>query len=357
MNKKERTERKVNSFLNNHIWLRYVLDYVTAFIASVISAAIFSFGIVCFLKPGCDGMHDLVSGGSSGAAQLITLGLEMIFPSLKEAFANQPNLSNLVFSICYVCVNLPLIFLAFKGIGKRFAIFTCVNVAAVFLFSNIFVGDFFNDVARFINANGGLLSRALFAGLCTGLSSAIAFKFETSAGGFDIVSYYVSLRKSSATGPYIALINGFIIFSFYFLSAVNGSINGITETLIIGGTPHEISPWTLSIAGILFSLVYIVETILIVDLINTRNKKVQLQIITSNSELPRLMLANIPHGATIIKGQGAYSGEERLIIYAIISSGELKKTIRLIREIDPKSFINVSTLQQVYGRFFIKPVK
>lgn len=345
MQKQHNFKKRINSYLFDHIWLKYTIDYSTAFLMSVLSAAIFSLGIVCFMKPGLDSgvVPDLVSGGSSGLAQTVTLLLEMCGLKLE-------GYSNLIFSIAYVCINLPLIILAFKGIGKRFAIFTIVNVVSVFFFSNIFVGDFFIQISKFINANGGLLARALFAGLCTGLSSAIAFKFETSAGGFDIISYYISLRKSKPVGPYIALINGAIIVAFYIMTGFHG-------TPITLNTIDEFSSWTGAISGVLFSTIYIVETILIVDVVNVRNKKVQLQIITENVDLPRLLLANVPHGATIVKAKGAYSGNDRLIIYLVISTLELKDVIQFIKEIDPTSFVNVTNLQQVYGRFYMRPVK
>ena len=96
---------------------------------------------------------------------------------------------------------------------------------------------------------------------------------------------------------------------------------------------------------------------ILIDIINVRNKKVQLQIITSNQELPRYLLASVPHGATVVKAKGAFSGEDRLMIYMVISSLEMKGVIKSIREIDPKSFINVTPLNQVYGHFYSRPVR
>lgn len=349
MGKRKTFKQKYTSFMYEHLWLKYIVDYGVAFVLSVVSAAVFAFGIVCFMRPGLDGIPDLVSGGSSGLAQTIALVLEMMGVNIEKH-------RNLLFSLAYIVINIPLIVLAFVGIGKRFAIFTIVNVAFVFLFSNIFesgggsaMGKFFDDVAVFINNNGGLLARALFAGLCTGLSSGIAFKIDSSAGGFDIVSYYISLRKGSSTGPYIALINGIIIGSFYLLTGLRGG------EILLGGTLF--SSWVGAVSCVFFSIIYLVETMLIVDLINVRNKKVQVQINTANEDLPRLLIANVPHGATVVKAKGAYSGNDRILVYLIISTYELKQVIDLIKEIDPESFVNVTSLQQVVGRFYMKPVK
>lgn len=334
----KKLKRRINSYLYDHIWLKYTIDYGRAFIMSVISALIFAFGVVCFLNPDKSVTEfELVSGGSSGLAQTLAYALNMMGIRFE---GNQ----NLIFSLFYIAINIPLNILAFKGVGKRFAIFTMVNVVTVFGATNLFSGqEFFIQISRFISTSGGgVLARALFAGLCTGLSSAIAFKFETSAGGFDIVSYYISIKKSHSTGIYGAIINATIISTFYLLHGIGG---------------NTIESWTQSVSGILFSVIYLVETMIIIDLINVRNKKVQIQIITENAELPRLLIANVPHGATVVKAQGAFSGGDRLIVYSVVSTSEVKSVINFVKEIDPSSFVNVTSLQQVYGRFYMRPIK
>lgn len=345
MKHKERLHDRYSSYLYNHLWLKYSIDYGTAFLASVLSAAIFAFGIVCFMNPTlADGQTtlELVSGGSSGLAQ--------VFASLLRVFGVNIEPGNtLFFSIAYLVINAPLVVLAFKGIGIRFAIFTLVNVLFVFLFSNIFKGEFFQEIATLVNTHGGFLSRALFAGMCTGLSSAIAYKFETSAGGFDIVSYYVSLRKSTTAGKYGVIINAIIITLFYLIYGVRGS-----EADVAFG---DYSTWAIAFSCVFFSVVYLFTVMLVVDGINVRNKKMQIEINTTNTDLPRMLIARIPHGLTVVKAKGGYSGQERLIIYLVVSSLEVKSAIRLAKEVDPESFVTVKSLVQVYGRFFTQKVR
>lgn len=339
---------KYESFLYNHIWLKYTIDYGTAFIMSVLSAAIFAFGINCFLAPSISNTLTLVSGGSSGVGQIVALIFEIINPE----FAKH---NSIIYAIAYLTVNAPLIVIAFKGIGFRFGIFTLVNIGCVALFTNLFHGEFFVQIAQFVNSYGGLLSRALFAGVCTGLSSAIAFKFETSAGGFDIISYYLSLRKNTSAGKYGLIINACVILGFSILTGFKGQ----SLTAVIPGIedPVTFSSWANCIGVVLFSLIYLLTVMLLIDTINVRNKKVQLQINTTRKELPSLLISNIPHGATIIQATGAYSKEPRLVIYMIVSTLELKHVLSLVSELDPNAFVNVTSLQQVMGRFFMKPVK
>ena len=331
MTKREKFEKKFNSLQYNHIWLKYLLDYGFAFIMSVISAAVFAFGVNAFLDPIILN-QPMVSGGASGLAQVFKLVFEL-------CGANEKIVRN-VFSIAYALINVPIAIIAFKGIGKRFAIFTVVNVVFVSLFTTLFKDlEFFNTLATAVNNDAGLLARALFAGLCTGISSAISFKVESSAGGVDVISYFLSLKKNSSTGPYIALINAAIYITFTILNAFY---------------THS---FAIAVEFLFYSIVYMFTVVLLVDLINVRNRKSQIEIITTNKELPSQLMACIPHGATVLTGKGVYSGKEKIVIHMVVSINEVKKVVKIVNEVDPEAFVNVASLQQVYGRFHMKTVK
>ncbi len=337
MKKIEKLKRKTNDFLYNHLWLKFVVDYGFSLIATLFSAAIFAMNVNVFLQPSVlgeatAGIQSLVSGGSSGAAQVINL----IFQVNGVTIPNNPSL---LFSIFYLLINLPLVYIAFRFVGKRFGAFTLINVACVFGLTNVMRGQFFIDIALFVNDHGGMLARALFAGMCTGLSSAVAYKIESSAGGFDIISYYYSERKSVLAGKYGMFINATIITAFSIITAINTG------------------KWGESAGLIFFSSVYLLAVMLVIDVINIRNKKAQLQIITTKKDLHKLLLANIAHGATVVNAKGAYSDNERFIIYMVVSTYEIKKAVRVIRQLDPESFVNVTSLQQVHGHFHMRPIK
>ena len=347
-------KKKVSSFMYNHLWLKNTIEYIVLLIMSVFSSALLSFSVVCFMKPDLPDTYKLVTGGATGFAQNIVLLLELCglqFTPVQDTF---------VFSILFVCINIPLIILAFKGVGKRFAIFTIVNVLLVFLFSNLFQkAEFFEEISIYINEKGGILARTLIAGLCTGLSTAIAFKYETSTGGFDIVSYYVSIKRGGPAGPIGAMINSFVVCAYYLMKGFQGTTVQLGDefTTASGQTITQIGAWPAALIGALFSVGYLVVSMIVIDIINVRNKKVQIQIITDHKDLPKYLLANVPHGATVVNAKGAYSGNERIIVYLVVSTTELKDVISFIKEVDPNSFVNVTSLQQVYGRFYMKPVK
>ena len=330
--------KKLNSFAYQHIWLKYILDYGFAVLATVFSAFIFVFGMITFLEPALSSAAEdigpaMVSGGSSGLAQVIKLIIFSIFKKLDTK--NE----RIILSSLYLLINIPLLILAFKGVGKRFAIFTLLNVGCVFLFTNTIKGEMFTKLAEYVSGHGGMLTRALFAGMCTGISSGIAYKIDASAGGFDIISFYISAKKSTLAGKYGMFINGTIVASF---------------ALVSGLSNHDLAT---AVGGALFSFVYLLTVMLVIDVINIRNKKAKIEITTSNKDLPQLLISNIPHGATIIDAKGAFTNSERFIIEMVVSTTEIKRSINIIKTLDPNSFVVITSLTGVYGNFHMRPIK
>lgn len=344
MKNKKSVKSKIESYILNHHKLKVFIDYFWASILTVFTAALTAFSLKVFLAPTYDAdAFSLVAGGSTGMAQLFVLIAKVIALGTNNGLNDK--YADIIYSISYLVINAPLIVLAFKGISIRFGSFTLVSVLLVSLFVPLFNGVFFDNLAQFIDTHGGLLARCLFAGVCTGIASSLMYKNDISTGGFDIIAFYLSLRKSSGAGIYLVWINAAVVGSFAILSPFGGNV------------VWNVDPWASSIGGLFFTILYLVISSMIIDLINVRNKKVQLQIITGQKELADVLISIIPHGATILNGIGAFSKKERYIIYMVVSSLEVKNVVNVIRQIDPDSFVNATPLQQVYGRFFIKPVQ
>lgn len=347
MVKKKPFKNKVKEFLLDHSFLYHTVTNGWAFIVCTVSALIFAFGYACFLVPADLIASDpnvirLISGGISGISQNVITAITLI----PDNFIEVNNCESLVYGILYFALNMPLMVLAWMGVGKRFTIFTIINVAEVSLFSFIFsnyAGSFVHTVATFCSNNGGMLSRALFAGVCTGLASALAYKIDASAGGIDVLAYYIALKKSTMVGKYSVIINSFTITIFVLL----------TMTKVGWGTEQGVNVF----ASVFYAVLYLIMTMMVTDLINLRNKKMMIETITSHEDLGKTLIEMVPHAATQIQGKGVYSNNDKYIIRIVISSYEVKKTVNLIRSLDDAAFVSVTELKQVYGRFFMRPIK
>ena len=336
--KRKRIRKQIDNFMFDHYIFKGVLDNFVSFLYAAIAAIVFAFGFACFTTPADPNGFVLATGGVSGLSQIIALIVELITKS-NEARA-------LIVSVGYFVLNVPLLIFSFFKIGKKFTIFTLINVVLSSVFISLFsqsgiaykIATFeFPDKTLPLNS---IIVRVLFAGVCTGLSSALAYTGGISCGGIDIVSFYLGTRKSTQVGKYGIIINAFIVLTYALLRTIDTKFDII-----------------YALYSAIFSVIYLMEVGTIIDAINLRNKKVSLQIITGKEHMPEIIIANFPHSATTVKGKGAYSGAERTMIWMVVSSSEVKKVVQVAQKIDEHVFITATPLKQVYGNFFIKPLE
>jgi len=278
----------------------------------------------------------LIAGGASGISQAIIRFVE-IFANIK---ANEKTIT----SILYFVLNVPLLILAFFKISKSFAVSTLINVGFVSLFNYIIPDAWIYNV---VNLYTNTLARCIFGGITTGISSGLARIINSSAGGTDILSIYFSEKKHSQVGKISFVINAIIIVSYRRCTVIGQHTNPSWNT----GSSNDV------ITLALYSIIYYFRATKVIDVLNVRNRKQQLTIFTNDKDRPKVLIRAFPHTATVVQGTGAYSGQEKLVIYRVISKPEEKKAISLVRKADPEAFLTVSDLNQVYGRFFIKPLE
>ena len=361
----KKVEGDTCDYLFDHPKAKITLSWTWKIFVTMVSAFIFAYGFRAFIAPtiecvegwfpkNADGsipqkflnmgitesdyitpLH-LISGGASGFSQVIIRFIEM--------FANITHLEKTITSILYFVINIPLLLISWFKISKQFTIFTLINVIFVSLFNYLIPDAWIYNV---VNIYTDTLARCICGGLTTGVSSALAMIINTSAGGSDIISIYISERKSMPVGKYAMLINAVIISLYAIFSVIGAKVNPDW---------NKISPnTTISLA--LYTIIYYFIATKVIDILNVRNRKLELQIFTSQENLSQVLIHAFPHSCTIVNGKGAFSGQSKIILYMVISKVEAKKAISLVKSVDPSAFVTVQDLNQVYGRFFIKPIE
>ncbi len=340
---------KIKNWLYDHVAVKTGLEYFWMLLVSTLSAFVFAFGFNCFMDVSGHLIADssgnlnpapnIVSGGISGVSQVLVLFFELCGWKISD--------THLAYSIIYFVVNVPLLILAYTKIGKRFAIFSLINVAETSLFIRLFSVSSvpaFGEVFEFVTMyGGGLIGRVLFGGICIGLSSALAFSIDISTGGVDIIATYIATKKGTMVGIYSVIVNSVTLICYTLLSM---RLSNWESTEVA----HDI-------ARAFYSLLYLFTASLVIDKIHLRNKKVKLEIVSSNKDIASVLVEAFPHGATIVEGKGVYSGSTRYVITMVVSNDEVKALVDLIKKEDPSAFIELSPLSQVYGRFHVKPIK
>lgn len=306
---------KIKEFKKKNKKLAFILSIITYLI---LSGALYAFSMTCFVNS--EGSN-IITSGLSGLSLIIS---RYILPGF------YPGLDvNVAFSILYILLNIPMFIIAYKTIGKIFAIITFSNV----LLTSILISLINPSIWEFLNVSSMEdISIALFAGIFTGLAIGFALKGNFSTGGTDILSLSLSIKKGVSFGKYQMIFNGIIMF--------------------LGGLLSK--DWN----AILYTFVYIGTSSYVIDLIHTRNRKVMLEVVSKKGqEISDVLLKEAHHGVTMIEGVGAYTKEKKDLLHIVVSTYQLREVVSIIKNIDEGSFVMQLPVNSIYGRFYMPPFK
>ena len=76
-------------------------------------------------------------------------------------------------------------------------------------------------------------------------------------------------------------------------------------------------------------------------------------IMSPNTEkIAARVMDEMEHGATFLKGRGAYSGREMDVLYVVVRVPEFHRLKQITYEEDPDAFLVVSEANQILGEGF-----
>jgi uncharacterized membrane-anchored protein YitT (DUF2179 family) len=243
--------------------------------------------------------HKFLSGGFVGT----TLIIHYLFPFLPVA-------------VLYFVLNIPVYFLGWKYIGRRFFIY---SVAGMVIFSLAVLWKPF-----IIPVHDKMLA-AIFAGILSGAGGGIILKSYGSAGGMDILSIILFKRLSIRLGTSILVLNVMIL---------------------------SFTAYVFSMEEALYTLIFLfVSTQVLNVVMYGLSQRKAVHIISPQWEIIyKEIMGTVHRGVTIIGGRGGYTGRDVQVVYSVISHQELPRIKKLINDIDPQAFVVVSDTLEVMGR-------
>lgn len=218
-------------------------------------------------------------------------------------------------------VNLPLLLVGLKYLGKMFAIRTFITIVLISIFIDIL--DTILHLQPFIQ---DITLAAIFGGISIGVGLALVIKGNSSAGGSTIIARIISSKSEIKPGVVILLIDSTIIFSSLFI---------FDDT-----------------ARVLWSIISIYITSKIIDTILTGrlNKKVVYLVTNKTEELKSKISEELGPEGTIIKGDGLFDGEEKRMILIVVEVGKLQLLREMVKQTDPEGFLIITEATEMLGR-------
>lgn len=219
-------------------------------------------------------------------------------------------------------INFPLLVAAWFILKKRYVIYTLIYT--VVLSSSLLI---FEKINMYQYVENDALA-AVFGGVTQGFTGML-LKIGGSSGGVDVIGCMIQKKMPHKDLEKIIAYLSYAIVAIGF--AVYGNLHSVLLSVIE---------------------VFLCERVTAMILRDRRNA-VKFEIVVDKSQtdaIREMIIFKLRHGATILKAQGAFSGEDKEILVCLVSYRQIAKFLHIIRKFDG-AFVYYSDVMGVHGNF------
>ncbi|AVX09909.1 MULTISPECIES: YitT family protein [Priestia] len=264
----------------------------------LVGALLMAVGLEFFLVP-----NEVIDGGIVGISIILS------------------HLTDVQIGFYIFVLNLPFFFIGYKQIGKTFALSTLLGVIILSIATSIF-----HDLPVL---TGDPLLATVFGGIVLGVGVGIVIRYGGSLDGTEILAILFNKRTPFSVGETIMFFNLFILGSAGFVFGWDRAMYSLmayfiafkTIDIVIQGLDESKSAWIIS---------------------------------EQYEQIGEAILARLGRGVTYLNGEGAYTGDDKKVIFCVITRLEEAKLKAIIDEIDPSAFFAVAAIAEVRGGRFKK---
>ncbi|MEM1505038.1 YitT family protein [Domibacillus sp. 8LH] len=263
-----------------------------------IGAILMAIGIEIFLVP-----NSIMDGG--------IVGISIILSSI----------TGVKIGLFLFLLNIPFFFLGYKQIGKTFALSTIFGITVLAIFST-----FLHPVAAFTS---DILLASVFGGIALGAGVGTVIRYGGSLDGTEILAILINKRLPFSVGEIVMFFNVFIFLWGGFVFGWDRAMYSVltyfvafkTIDVVIQGLDESKSAWIIS---------------------------------DQYKEIGEAIIARLGRGVTYLDGEGAYTGEDKKVIFCVITRLEEAKLKSIVEDLDEGAFLAVADIAEVRGGRFKK---
>ena len=273
---------------------QFYIDLLLMTLSSLVWALAFN----CLIRP-----NGFLSGGFTGVALIIDYFVPISI------------------GLAVFIMNVPALIWSLKELNKRFMIYT---IYCVVLQSLLF------DLTAGVPAySGDPMLAAIFAGLMGGIAGGVIIRQRGSSGGLDIIGIIVKKKFGFSVGTV-------------------GNIFNITLILL--------SSLLFNVEMAMYTIIYILCSNFAVDkTIEGLSKKYTAMILSGKpDEIKQAIYENTYRGLTFLKGEGAFSGTEKTVIYCVLNQFDLAILKDVLYKIDPDVMVTLTESIDIFDRIHQK---
>ena len=284
-----------------------------SWVAITLGALIMAAGFVLFTNP-----YRIIPGGVYGLGRV----LHYLVPSIQTGTFG-------------FLLDIPLMVTGFIVFGGSFGAKTIYAALLTPVFMNTltrYLGENPSDgltiISRYFDFSDNILVAAIFGGVLIGAGVGLIVKFGATSGGTDIVAMllvkFAKMKFSTAMF--------------------------ITESVIVLAGMLILRDWKLP----LYSLISIFVSAKVLDFVLDGATYDKLLFIMTDriDEMKDYIINGIDRSGTLIRSKGMYTGQDKEMIFLVVSRRQITAVQDRIKEIDPESFVVVVNAYETFGEGF-----
>ncbi len=265
----------------------------------ILGNMLYALAVKLFLLP-----SGLITGGTTGIALVMN------------------HVAGVPVSLFVLVFNVVMLAAGYLLLGRTFAVTTVVSTFVYPLSLELF-----NQVLGDPVVTRDIILCMFFSGLGIGAALGIVIRAGASTGGMDIPP---------------------LVLNRYFKIPVSVSMYVFDFCILIAQMFYN--PPEKILYGILLVLVY---TMVLDKLMLMGTTRTEVKVVSPRAqEIRQAILRQMDRGVTMLEARTGYLDQDTQMIFSVISNRELPGVEKLIREIDPESFMVVSRVSEVRGRGF-----
>lgn len=225
-----------------------------------------------------------------------------------------------------VCINVPLLLIAYRFLGKGFVLRTLKTVVIM----NFFVDIGVPSITQYIYT-GEKMVAGLMGGVLMGASIGLVLSRGSTTGGLDVVGRLLKMKMPHLSIGKMLFVGDFVVL---FCSVfVYGNIeSGIYGLICIYASSKMVD-----------SLLYGMDKGKLIYVVSTQSNAIAKEIFKA-----------IGRGATLLDGHGSYRNEERQVLMCAVRDNQYPKVKKAVYRVDPQAFVIVSEATDILGLGFRK---
>ena len=270
----------------------------------VSGSVIFAVGVDCFEIP-----YGLAAGGVTGLATVFS------------AIAANMGVT-LPVGIQTILMNVLLMLVVVRTGSKGYVARTVAGILCCGFFTDALV-----PFLPVVGGEGDLLLCALWGGVITGVGLGLVFRAGGNTGGTDIVAQLLARKATMPLGTAIIIVDGAVI-------ALSATVFSVEQALYA--------------AVAMFICGKVIDAV--VD--GPRTSRAAYIITDRYKEVEREILDGLDRGCTELSARGAWSGQERPVLFCVLSRSETVRLKEIVAEHDPNAIVFISEVHEAFGEGF-----